>query len=80
MGENVELFCDLLTGKILPELRNMLEVLDTAKACKQFQLAIMDVDAMAEGINSIKEDGYLPRLAEIPLSQSEVEETFSFER
>lgn len=79
MKENVESFVQILTGSILPELRYMLTVLDSAKPCKQFQLAIMDVDSMSENLASINEDGYLPRLMEIPLEQSEINEQFSFE-
>lgn len=76
--ENVEQFTGLITSRIIPELRHLLTVLDTGKPCKQFQLALMDVDALAENLASIHEDGYLPRLKEVPLSASEITEEFVF--
>lgn len=59
-----------LTSRTLPEIRNIIALLDTVKPCKQFQLALMDLDAMAENLASINEDGFLPRLQEIPLEAS----------
>lgn len=75
----VEELTKYITGKAIVELRVMLELMNESKPCKQFQLALMDLDAMAENLSSIAEDGYLPRLMEIPLSDSEIIEEFNFE-
>jgi hypothetical protein len=75
---NPEKTAQVLANMLVPGLRDLMNTLNEALPCKQFQLAIMDAEAMIENLQSLEEDGPLPRLMEIPLSQSEIQQDFIF--
>jgi hypothetical protein len=78
VAEYHEAFDNIIVNSILPELKDLILKLNDHKPCKQYQLAIMDLESMIENIASIKTDGPLPRLMEIPLTASEIQEDFVF--
>lgn len=74
-----EEFTAIILGNVLPELKNLLVLLDSVIPCKQYQLAVMDVEAIRENLLELVQNGPAPRLREIAIEDSEVQEEDGFE-
>lgn len=72
-------FDALIVERILPQLTSLLTSMRQVIDCKQYQLAIQDLESINLHFQSLAEKGPLPPLEEIPLDESEVDDDFEFE-
>lgn len=70
---------DEILAKSLAVLKGTLRRLDQAVPCRQYQLALDDIESAESHLRELIAVGPRERLREKPLEESQIEEDFSFE-
>lgn len=71
-------FILILKDKILPELKNYVELMHEALPSEQFQIMVMDVENMLNHVNDWLDRGPKAPFKDIPLEDSMLEDGFDF--
>lgn len=67
-------YASIVKDQVLPELENLMTILNQSNECKEFEICLMDIQSMRDSLNDYIVEGPSAPFVKIPLEDSEIAE------